>query len=148
MRARARRLERLLFASPAEVQFIRIMGGKVFTCGCVKSTKTRFPLTLVLSMGPVLRAENVRREVRVGRYFLDFANEIRRAIEIDGAAYHTDILVEQQRDEYLGSYGWLVLHISAQHVFTNPIKVRRAAESWLINGTLPKVSKHKMYAFR
>lgn len=130
------------------MQFIRVMGGRVITFENVRSPRTGFPLAIVVSMGPVLRGENVSREVRAGKYFLDFANDLRRAIEIDGRAFHTDIVREQERDEYLAYYGWLVLHIDARMVFQKPAKVRRTAKSWLLYGTLPRVPYQKNYAIR
>lgn len=136
---------RLLFMSPAEAEFVRVMGGRLLVLSFVRSRKLRFPLTILISTGPILRSEGVRREVRAGKYFVDFGNDLRRAIEIDGAAYHKDIVAATERDEYLAYYGWLVLHVDAKSVFTKPYKVRRAAESWLLYGTLPIKSSHDLY---
>ena len=96
LRSRYYRDSRIVFPSPAELEFIRIMGGRVLTFNFMKHYKTGFPLAFVVSMGKVLRREQVKREVRVGSKWCDFGNDIRRAIEIDGEAYHNDI-VEQYR---------------------------------------------------
>lgn len=120
-----RRLSRLLFISPAEAQFIRVMRGHVLVVPWLRSRHTRFPLAIVLSLG-YLKHELIEREVRVGRYVLDFAtpqSRILKAIEIDGAAYHTDIVREQERDEYLHTRGWSVMHIPARRVFQEPRRV-------------------------
>lgn len=121
---------RLLFPSPAEVKFIEIMGGIVLTLPFIKSIKTGFPLTFVLSMGK-LRRERVHREVRIGRYFADMCvitPFYRRVIEIDGQASHSkrmDIVYDQNRDDYLRSRGFAVMRIPARRLWREPKKVRK-----------------------
>jgi hypothetical protein len=125
---------RVLFPSPAEVKFIRVMGGRTFSFSSVTSTKTGFPLTFIMSFGKTLRREYVQREVRVGAYYVDFAfvtRYDRKAIEIDGKAYHRDIVKEQQRDDYLMDRGWRVMHITASEVYTNPDAVQRRVIDFL-----------------
>lgn len=126
-RSRYWRDNRMLFPSPAEVEFIKIMGGKTLTLGWLKSPKTGFPLTFILTMGASLKAENVKREVRVGKYWLDFGSVTpyyNKGIEVDGAPYHTDIVIQQERDDYFRERGWQVLHIPARHIYNNPDKVQ------------------------
>lgn len=87
--------------SPAEARFVRLMGGKVSTFGRVKDRSTHFPLTMVWSLGKILKSEGFKREVRYGRYFVDFANDLNRIIEIDGSPYHMDVVADMKRDEYI-----------------------------------------------
>lgn len=115
----------MLFPSPAELRFIELMGGKVLTFKCLKSTKTGFPLALVLSLGKTLRGEGFKREVRVGRYYADFANDVGWVIEIDGKAFHRDIVYEQQRDDYFKLFDWRVLRIDAAKLWNSGQKVQR-----------------------
>lgn len=122
---------RLLFPSPAEVKFIQVMGGRVLTLRSFKSTKTGFPLTLILSLGSILKAEMMRREVRIGKYYVDFGNDINRGIEIDGDPYHMDILKQQKRDRYCAGFGWLLLHIRAVDLWRKPNEVRERVVGFL-----------------
>lgn len=140
-----RRGRRIVFMSPAEAQFIRVMGGYCLSIGVVRDPRTKFSLVIVLSMGRVLRSQNVKREVRVAGYYIDFGNDIKRGIEIDGGAYHMDVVRDQRRDEVLASCGWLVLHIQAPAVSRYPDRVRRTAECWLENGTLPASPRQQVY---
>lgn len=131
LRSRYWRDNRKLFPSPAEIALIRLMGGTVFTLPALKSTKTGFPLALVLSMGVDFRIENVRREVRVGKYWVDFGNDLNRGIEVDGKAYHHDIVMQQQRDEYFQNAGWGVLHIKPTDIYNQPKKTREKVLNFL-----------------
>jgi very-short-patch-repair endonuclease len=120
--------------SPAEAKFIKIMGGRLLTLRHVASADNGFPLTFVASMGRILKRERVRREVRVGKYFVDFGVDTpyyKKAIEIDGKDYHTDIVFEQQRDDYLADWGWEVLHVPAWRLYKNPRQVRRRVRKFL-----------------
>ena len=132
LRASWRKRRRLLFPSPAEAEFIRIMGGKRIIIDFFKDHKTGFPLCIVTSQGRILKGECLAREVRVGAMYIDFATVglvYQKGIEIDGAAYHQDIVKEQDRDDYLRNYGWQVMHIKAADVFYNQNSVRsRVAE--------------------
>lgn len=97
----------------------------------VRSTKYHFSLTLVLSIGRALAAEKFEREVRVGKCFVDFGNDIGRGIEIDGYSHHMDILAEQDRDDYLYEHGFTVMHIQARHIYSQPDAVRARVLSYL-----------------
>lgn len=133
LRAAWRKKRRLLFPSPAEVEFVRIFGGRFHTTNLIKDRRTGFPLTIITSLG-VLERELVKREVRVGKYFVDFGAitpYYRRAIEIDGKNFHQDIVHEQERDEYCGSFGWALFHIQAATVFREPSLVQREVLKWL-----------------
>jgi very-short-patch-repair endonuclease len=76
-------------------------------------------------MGKILSGENFKREVRVGRYFLDFGNDVFWGIEIDGRKFHLDIVAEFDRDSYLYERGWRIKHIDAIKVFNEPDVVMR-----------------------
>lgn len=136
LRAKYRRLKRLLYPSPAEMRLVELCGGKVLTIASVRGNRTKknpagFPLAFVISMGALLRAEGVRREVRCGKYWIDFANDISRAIEVDGADYHTDIVYEQERDDYLVSKGYFVMHLPAIEMTRRPETVYKKVSEFL-----------------
>lgn len=117
--------KRIVFASPAEVMLIRVMGGWVLTLPFWRDPENHFPAIVVLSMGQVFKNERVQREVRVGGRYIDFGNDIQRGIEVDGRDYHGDIVKQIERDEYFQKYGWRVLHIAAADVYNKPRAVRR-----------------------
>ena len=129
---RARRLKRLLFTSPAETRFIRLMGGKVIVFEWIRLPYGQhFPLTIVLSMGRIMRREHVKREVPAGYYCIDFGNDVGRGIEVDGREYHMDVIKEQKRDEALYGMGWRILHIRADELWRSPAVVQRKAIDYL-----------------
>lgn len=127
------RYKRLLFASPAEMALLRLMGGKAITIDSIKNRHTGFPFTIVTDMGGWFSKENMRREVRYGRYFCDFANDLDRIIEVDGAPFHNDITKEQDRADYFERQGLRVLHIKASDIFANPDMVQRAVIKFLVH---------------
>jgi very-short-patch-repair endonuclease len=133
------RWNRLLFPSAAEARFIQIMGGKMITINAIKHPATKQPLRLVWSIGRALKNEKFEREVKAGRYWLDFSNDILWAIEIDGKKYHRDIVREQDRDDYLLGFchkrckapcykhsnrGYRVKHIAAVRLWVEPAVVQ------------------------
>lgn len=119
----ARRNRRIIFPSPAEVEFVRLFGGSVLVLSFLKDPQSGFPAAVFVSMGWYLRQEKVRREVPVGSKWVDFGNDIKRGIEIDGGEWHRDIVKEQDRKEYLEARGWLILHIPATRLRRYPDKV-------------------------
>jgi very-short-patch-repair endonuclease len=128
-----RRRGRILFPSPAEVRFVRIMGGRAVTFHFIRHPKTKFPLVVFVTMGRTLRREFVQREVRVGAMYVDFAfvnDYTKKAIEVDGST-HNDIVKEQNRDDYLRARGWRVLHIRGIEIYRQPKKVRDRAIAFL-----------------
>lgn len=131
-RARYWRYKRLLFSSPAEIMLIRLMGGKAITIDSIKN-KNGFPITIVTDMGRWFSKENLKREVRYGKYFVDFANDLDRIIEVDGEPYHRDIIKEQTRAEYFSKQDLRVLHIKASDLFANPDAVQRAVIKFLVH---------------
>jgi hypothetical protein len=131
LRSQVWRRQRLLFMSPAEIKFIHIMGGRVVTFDHIKAPRTGFPLAVVITMGRTLRRERIEREVRVGKCFIDFGNDIKRGIEIDGRNFHMDIVKEQERDDYCAGYGWSLLHIQAGDLYRNPNQVQRDVLKYL-----------------
>jgi hypothetical protein len=128
----ARRNRRMVFPSPAEVNFVRLFGGRVLVVPFLKDPRTGFPAAVFVSMGWFLRQEHIRREVPVGSKWIDFGNDIKRGIEIDGAEYHRDIVKEQDRKEYLEARGWVVLHIPGTHIKRYPQKVVDDVVAFLI----------------
>jgi len=125
LRASFRRRRRLLFPSPAELRLIVIMGGRVVQIKRLRDPSTGFPLALVIKWPKVFKHEFVRREVRCGPYYIDFGNDIGRGIEIDGRAYHTDVVAAFERDSYLYQRNWLIMHIPALWLWNNPVKVQQ-----------------------
>jgi very-short-patch-repair endonuclease len=94
--------------SPAEARFVQLMGGTVKTTTRIKARDTGFPLTYYWNLGRRLKAEGFRREVRYGPYFVDFANDLNRIIEIDGSQYHMDVVADMDREIYIRElcYKW------------------------------------------
>lgn len=123
-RARWYWLQRMLFPSAAELRFIEIMGGRAYTVNAIKHWRTKRPLAIILSLGIILERDYFKREVRVGKYWVDFGNFIRWAIEIDGAAYHRDVVREFERDSYIYQRGWRTMHINAVRLWSDPAKVQ------------------------
>ena len=119
------RWSRILFPSAAEIRFIEIMGGRFYCIHWIKHPKTKRPLTFVTSLGRYLQDERYGREVRVGKYFIDFGNDVSMGLEVDGAQYHRDIVREFDRDVYLQMRGWRVVHIPAIKLWNDPADVQR-----------------------
>lgn len=135
-RAALRRKRRLYFPSPAEVQFILLMGGTGWQLPWLRDPRTGFCFTIIRDMGTVLTNELVRREVRAGAMYIDFAVTTpyyKKGIEIDGRAYHRDVLREQQRDDYVRQYGYNLLHIQAIDLKLSPQIVQRRVVDFLQN---------------
>jgi hypothetical protein len=129
-----RKRRRLLFPSPAEVELIRIMGGKYIVLGWVKDPRTGFPFTLIWDLGTILKREGIQREVRAGAMYLDFATvglRYRRGIEVDGLLFHRDITIEQERDEYVAKYGYKLLHVQAAEIYREPARVQQRILNFL-----------------
>ena len=118
------RLNRLLFPSPAELKLIEIMGGKITRLEWLKHHQTKFCFAIVWSLGNAFKAENFEREKRVGKYFLDFGNDILWGVEVDGKAYHRDVVKQFDRDSYMYQRGWRVMHINAIRLWNEPAKVQ------------------------
>jgi len=131
-----RKRRRLLFPSPAEVELIRIMGGKYVTFSGIKDPKTGFPFTLILDLGTILKRESIAREVRAGAMYIDFATiglSYQKGIEVDGTLWHMDIVKEQNRDDYLRQFGWSVIHINAAEIYREPLRVQQRIINFLAN---------------
>lgn len=126
VRARWWRWNRLLFPSAAEVRFVEIMGGKFFTVSWLRHWQTKRPLTIIYSLGKVLESERFGREVFCGgRFWVDFANDIYMGIDVDGAAYHTDVVRQFERDSHLYQRGYRIIHIPAVKLWNDPGFVQR-----------------------
>lgn len=126
--------KRLLFPSPAELRFIQIMGGKVLVINRLRHPRSNFPMAFVLSLGTILKRENVAREVRAGKCFIDFGADTKyykKGIEIDGRNWHMDVVKEIERDEYVAQFGWRLLHIQAADLYRNSAIVQRRVIDFL-----------------
>lgn len=121
----------LMFPSPAEVEFIRIFGGRYITFSRVKDPDTGYPLTIVTNLGVVLKRELIRREIRVGRYFIDFGQITpwdRRGIKIED---RLDVVKYQELDDYVRGLDWSLFHLEAAAVFREPMRVQQRVLEWL-----------------
>lgn len=132
-RARAKyyRWNRLFFPSAAEVRLIEIMGGKMLSIKWIKHHQTKHPLTFVFSLGNTLQHEKFNREVRAGRYYIDFGNDLAMGLEVDGAAYHRDVVKQFDRDSYLYQRGWRIIHIPAVRLWNDPTGVQQQILSFI-----------------
>ena len=128
-----RRLTRLLFPSPAELRFIELFGGKMWTLKYLKSIKTGFPLTFIYKKPKLFKAEKVKREVRAGSKYIDFANDIGRGIEIQGYEYHRDVVKEFERELFLYQRGWKILYIEASSLYGDSADVQRRVLRFLLD---------------
>lgn len=126
----ASRRERLLHPSGPELEFLRIMGCSVIPLPFSKQRSTGKPGVLVIMRG-VMRREHMEREVLVGGYCIDFGNDIRRGIEVDGEHWHKDVVKEQERDDHLAKYGWIILHIPERRLYQEPGRVIRDVAEFL-----------------
>lgn len=134
----ARRWRRYLFPSPAEMRLIQLMGGKVLTVKFLKDPRTHFPLAIVINRGKLFRREKVRREVGFGPYWVDFANDLNRIIEVDGSPYHMDVVADFDREVYIKDVCWKrkmearFLRIRADELYRNPDRVQQNVVGFLI----------------
>lgn len=132
-RSNARRNLRILFPSPAEMRLVELMGGKVFRIKHVRHYRTKFPLAFIYKQAPVFKAEQIHREYRVGKYFIDYANDIGRGVEVQGADYHRDVVKEFDRESYLYQRGWRILYIEATELYRQPDKVQQRVLAFLVD---------------
>ncbi|HMT18532.1 MAG TPA: DUF559 domain-containing protein [Candidatus Saccharibacteria bacterium] len=125
------RWNRILFPSPAEVRFVQLMGGKYWQVSWLKHRRTKLPFTIFYSYGKILSEECFGRERRVGKYFVDFGNDLSMGIEIDGRQWHRDIVAEMDREIYFNVRGWRVIHIEAVHLWNRPNEVQQRVLKFL-----------------
>jgi very-short-patch-repair endonuclease len=134
------RWQRLLFPSPAEIRFMKLLGAKVFTLPWLKLSKTGFCFTLVLSRGSQLRQAGMKRELRIGRCYVDFGNSLNWVIEIDGTPWHRDVVADFEREVYLqefvrsqsrGREDVRIMRIPAARIWNNPRLVRHDVTRFL-----------------
>lgn len=108
---------------------MRLMGARVLTLELIKFN-SNFPASIVISRGKILRKANMRRDVRYGRYYVDFANDLNWVIEVDGAAYHVDVVADFDREVYIKNFlsrspfGMRLLRVPAYRIINNPAQVR------------------------
>lgn len=137
-----RRHMRYIFPSPAELRLIELMGGRVFKVKWLRQPRTGFCLAIVLNMGKLFNKERVRREVGYGRYWVDFANDLNRIIEVDGNAYHMDVVADFDREIAIkemcrklpnpAAREARILRIKADELWRNPNKVQQKVLGFLV----------------
>ncbi len=115
------RWHRLLFLSAAEIKFVMLMGGHVVTIPGIR-TRRGSNLTLVW-LGQTLRRYKFKREVRVGRYYADFCNDVGWTIEIDGRQH--DVVADFDRDIYLRARCCRILRVPAYRLWNDPGRAYR-----------------------
>lgn len=134
----SRRYRRLIFPSPAEMRLIELMGGKVLRIKWLQDPHTKFPLAIVINRGQLFRREKIRREAGYGRYWVDFANDLNRIIEVDGSPYHMDVVADFDREVYIKERCWQqkmearFLRIRADELYRNPNRVQQNVLDFLL----------------
>jgi very-short-patch-repair endonuclease len=81
-----------------ELRLIELMGGRVWRAKHLRDPWTKFPAAVVVSLGPILRPEKFRREVGYCGFYVDFANDLHRIIEVDGRRWHMDVVADMDRE--------------------------------------------------
>lgn len=125
-----RREKRLLFPSPAEMKLIELMGGKVLRIKFLKDINTGFPMAFVIRNSKLFRLEKIKREVGYGPYWVDFANDINRIIEVDGSHWHMDVVSDMEREIYIkglcerSKFDARILRIRADELWRDPNRVQ------------------------
>lgn len=118
-----------LYPKPTDVRLIQVLGGVTLTIGFMRDRVTGYPLTIVFSKGRLLKSEHFRRAVLDNMGVL--ANDVKRAIALQGVEYERDVVAAYERDERLKSAGWNVLHIPAHWLWTDPSKVRQTVGNFV-----------------
>lgn len=132
LRGKTGRAVRLLFPSPAEMKLVELMGGKVIRIKKIKWPTTHFPLAFVIKRPKLFKQNHVKREVRCGRFYADFANDVGWPIEVDGLDYHMDIVADLTREAYMIERGWRTpLRIPAHRLWREPDRVQRDVMKYL-----------------
>ena len=113
------------------MKLITLMGGKVLKINGFKVDG--FPFTIVYKRPPLFKREHIKREVRCGKYYADFANDVGWAIEVDGQDYHMDVLADLEREGYFIERGWRQpLRIQAFRLYNDKQNVQKEVLSYLI----------------
>lgn len=108
---------------------MRLMGAHCTTFNKLREPENHYPLAVVWSRGTILRRAKMKREVRYGRYFCDFANDLNWMIEVDGSQH--DVVADFEREldmrEMLRKRGqdMHLLRIPAYKIWNNPSAVQR-----------------------
>jgi very-short-patch-repair endonuclease len=110
---------------------MKLMGARLLTLGWLKSTATGFPFTFMWRRGKILRHAKLKREVRIGKCYVDFANDINWIIEIDGSPWHQDVVADFDREVYLREFlrrqkqDLRILRIPAPRLWHDSARVQR-----------------------
>lgn len=112
----------MLYATPAEVRLVQIMGGKTLTLHNIKDNKSGLPMTLILSKGKVLRREHFKR---TGDTLILFSNDIKWCLALEGREYQRNVVAAMERDEWMRDNGWRVKYIRADWLWNKPDLVRQ-----------------------
>lgn len=88
-----------------------------------------------MSMGKWLNEEKFKREVRYGKYWVDFANDLNRVIEIDGRQWHMDVVADFDRDIYLREkpHNCQIMRVKAVRLWNDKDRVQREVLKFLTN---------------
>lgn len=118
---------RELFPRPAEVQLIQNLGGTVLVIGSIRNGGR--PLTLILSLGRLLRSEGFKlRDVDGTSMFI---NDIGMGLAIQPDGYSRDIVKEIEFDEQLKNQSLHVKWIPQQWLDKRPKAVRQMVASFI-----------------
>lgn len=83
---------------------MELMGARTIKIKFLRDSSTGYPLILVWSRGTTLRQHKMKRELRIGRCYVDFGNDLNWVIEIDGSAYHQDVVADFDREAYMREF--------------------------------------------
>lgn len=126
----AGRRERILWPSSAEIAFAKIMRCWVIPIPFLRHPETGQWAVFIVMRG-VMRREHMQREVSARGYFMDFGNDIKRGIEVDGEPFHKDIVKDYERDQHLAKDGWIIFRVPGDRLRRSPSRVRREVTEFL-----------------
>lgn len=133
-----RRQLRIIFPSPAEIRFAELMGAKYAQVLLFRDRRTKFPMAIRIKRGKLFKQERVKREVSIGPYWVDFANDLNRIIEIDGDPYHMDVVADMDREIHITDIcsrkkmDARFMRIKAHELYRDPDLVQRKVLKFLL----------------
>lgn len=83
----------------------------------------------------------MRREYRIGKCYADFGNDINWIIEIDGTAFHRDVVADFDREVYMrefirarsrGLEDLRIMRIGAPRVYNDSARLQRDVLKFLL----------------